>query len=178
MDKNFCLTLYFRKCTSYYCDFWYTCKMMISLAFCIIISKFWFFRFLGGWKGKNWTKIAYFSLLLRNCRSYHQDYWYTVVKNCISRCFSLFFLEKWNIVNTIVFFNWHTLTVSLMNICFWSSSVNAISKRNSDVCPTFFTCVIFNYYIKVDHSLLGWRISETRMWKPFFVWLVKKHLRY
>ena len=31
-DKKICLTSYFRNCTSYNCDFWYTCKMMISPA--------------------------------------------------------------------------------------------------------------------------------------------------
>ena len=42
-DKKFCLTLYLRNCTSYDCDFWYTCKMMISSSNFFIFQNFDFF---------------------------------------------------------------------------------------------------------------------------------------
>ena len=34
------------------------CKMIISSGFFVIFSKFWFFRFLGGSKGKKWPKMT------------------------------------------------------------------------------------------------------------------------
>ena len=53
-----------------------------------IFSEFWFFRFSGGYKGKKDPKLPIsvcFDLYLRNCISYHWDFY-----NDISRCFSLF----------------------------------------------------------------------------------------
>ena len=78
-----CNTPYLKKHTTYDHDFWYTCKMMISAANYFILTKFWFYWFLWGKRAKNDPKLP-ISICrityLRNCRSYHQDFWYTGVK--------------------------------------------------------------------------------------------------
>ena len=73
------------------------CEMMISPASFFILQNFDFGGFVGGKRAKNDLKLPIsvcFALYLRNCRSYHQDF-----DNDIYRCFSLFFLKKYNNVN-------------------------------------------------------------------------------
>ena len=59
------------------------CKMIISPGVFFIFSKFWFFRLLGGSKGKKWPKMTKNSvcrvLYLRNHTSYDLHLWYTCV---------------------------------------------------------------------------------------------------
>ena len=79
-------------------------KMMILPAIFFIFQNFDFWGFYGGKSAKAVLKLPVsvcFALCLRNCRSYHQDF-----DNDICRCFSLFFLKKYNIVNIkiILFF--------------------------------------------------------------------------
>ena len=101
MTKNsVSLTLYLRNRTWYNCGFWYTCKMMVSPAFCFIFSKFGFFRLLEAWKGKKWPKITNLSL----SHSVSVDHIIKIFgtqleNNDISRCFSLLFWKKCNMVN-------------------------------------------------------------------------------
>ena len=72
------------------------CKMIISPGVFFILSKFWFFRFLGSKRAKNNLKLptsVCFALDLMNCRSYWD------FDNDIYRCFSLVFFKKCNIIN-------------------------------------------------------------------------------
>ena len=65
-------------------------------------SSFLFFRFLGGGRGvgktaKNGLKLPVsvcHALYLRNCRSYHWDFWYTGVKQLYLQVFFFFLKEK------------------------------------------------------------------------------------
>ena len=76
-----------------------------------------------------------FTLYLRNCRSYHQDF-----DNYICRVFFfiLFLKMQHKYWNYFVFY-WPTLTVFFITICFSSSSING--KKKFWGVPTFFTCV-------------------------------------
>ena len=82
MTKNsVCLTPYLRNCTSYDCGFWYT-----SVKWWYLQLSFIFFQnsdFLEGKRAKNdpWLPISVCrTLYLKNCRSYHEDYWYTGIE--------------------------------------------------------------------------------------------------
>ena len=58
-------------------------KMMISPVFFFIFSKFWFLGVSRSKRAKNDLKLLIsvcHTLCLRNCRSYHQDFWYADVK--------------------------------------------------------------------------------------------------
>ena len=91
-NNSVCLTPYLRNYTSCDCDFWYTCKMMISPAIFVISQNFDFCSFL---RGKKKKKISVcFALYLRSCRTYHQDF-----DSDIYRCFYLFFKKRCNMVN-------------------------------------------------------------------------------
>ena len=122
-----CLTPYLRKHTSYDCDFWYMCKMMISLANFFIFQNFDFLGFLGDKRVKNELKLPIsicYAQSHRNYKSYHQDF-----NNDFNRCFSLLFLKKCNIANIkILFFNGPLQQFFLIIICFSSSSINAKKK--------------------------------------------------
>ena len=58
--------------------------MMISPGAFFIFSKFWFFRLLGGLKGKKWPKIKNNYICqapyLRNHTLSAHNFWYTYVK--------------------------------------------------------------------------------------------------
>ena len=79
------------------------CKMMMSLDIVSVFSKFWFFRLLGGWKGKKWSKMTKNSVChaqyLGNHISYECHLWYTFVKWYLHVFFSFFqnvdFLVSW-----------------------------------------------------------------------------------
>ena len=55
------------------------CKIITSPVVFFIFSKFWFFRLLGGSKGKKWPIITN-NLYLRNHISYDLDLWCICVK--------------------------------------------------------------------------------------------------
>ena len=86
MRKNsICLTPYLRNCTSYDCGSWYTCIKWWYLQqffhfFKILI--FWVFRGEGN-RAKTTHNYQFQSVTLyisKNCRSYHEDCWYTGIK--------------------------------------------------------------------------------------------------
>ena len=125
MTKNYvCLTPYLRNCTSDDCGFWYTCVkwwylqhfvfsfFIFYFIYFFIFSKFWFFGFLGGRvKGQKidpWLPISVCHTLdVKNCRSYHEEFWYTSIKNDIWRCFSLilfFFIFFYVNIKILTFF--------------------------------------------------------------------------
>ena len=60
------------------------CKVIISPGDYFIFSKFWFFRLLGGWKCKKWSKMTKNAVChtsyIRNHTSYDCHLWYTCVK--------------------------------------------------------------------------------------------------
>ena len=74
------------------------CEMMISPANFFIFQSFDFGVFQRGKRAKNDLKLPIsvcFSLYLRNCRSYHQEF-----DNDIYRCFFfIFFKKKFNMAN-------------------------------------------------------------------------------
>ena len=87
--KYVCLNPHLRNRTSYGNDFWYTRKIMISLAFFFLILIFLVFRGGRSKRAKNdldLTNSVYFALYLRNCGLY-QDF------DNMSRSFSLLFLK-------------------------------------------------------------------------------------
>ena len=71
------------------------CQIMISPAFCFVLSKFWFFWLLGGSKGKKWPKKTKNSvcstLYLRNYTSYDLHLWCTFVKGLYIHTFFCIF---------------------------------------------------------------------------------------
>ena len=77
---------YLRNHTSFDYDFWYTCVKwwyLQELFFFFFSQNFDFSAFEGGKRAKNGPKLPVSvcnALYLRNCRSYHQDFWYTGVK--------------------------------------------------------------------------------------------------
>ena len=84
-EKKFCLSHsisqepYIRWSSFVVCK----CKMIISSGIFFILLKLWFFRLLGGSKGKNWPKMTensvFHALYLRNHTLYDFDLWYTCV---------------------------------------------------------------------------------------------------
>ena len=92
-DKKFCLSCSMSQ-EPYIIWLWFLvhiCKMMISQAKFLIFQN-WFLGFLGGKRAKNNLKSPIwvcFTLYLKNCRLYHQDF-----DNDIYRCFSLFFFKN------------------------------------------------------------------------------------
>ena len=90
------------------------------------------------------------ALYLRNCRSYHQEFWYAGVKY-ISRCFSLLILYIANIVivniKIILFFIDPLQHFFSINTSFSSSSVNVKEKFWGVPC-LLHMCVIFNQVTK------------------------------
>ena len=78
------------------------CKTTISPEIFFNFSKFWFFRYLEGCNDKKLPIITYFSRshYIKNCRSHHQDFWYTGVKWWYLQVFFFLFFFKYNTVNT------------------------------------------------------------------------------
>ena len=80
MTKKFCWSHSISQDASYECGFWYTCVKWWCLIFLFVF--FWGGGGGGGArvKGQKMTlpiSVCY-TLYLKNCRSYHEDYWYTV----------------------------------------------------------------------------------------------------
>ena len=137
-----CRTPYLRNHTSYDCDFWNTCVQWWILQQIFSFLKSWFLGFIGGKRAENDLKLPIsvcFALNLRNCRSYHQDFY-----NDIYRCFSLHFFKKCKIVNikTILFLLAHFNSFCLIIICFSSSWIND-KKKFWGVPHLLHMCIIF-----------------------------------
>ena len=84
--NSVCLTPYLRNHTSYDRGFWHTCVKWWYLQQLFSFFQICFFFFGGGGGGfgskraKNYPNLPNSvcqALYLRNCRSYHQDFWYT-----------------------------------------------------------------------------------------------------
>ena len=131
MTKN-CVchtTSYLCKHTPFECVFCCTSLKWWQLQILFIFSKFWSSRLLGrmgggGGKGqkmarndKKFWPTPYF----RNCTSYDCGFWHTCVKWWYLLQFFFFFSKFW----FFRFFKVH----------------QEMPKGNSEVCPTFFTCV-------------------------------------
>ena len=82
-DKKFCLSQFISQepCLIWLWFLVHMCKMMISRAFFFLILILWAFR--RGKRAKNDPLLlisVFYTLYLKNCRSYHQGFWYTGVK--------------------------------------------------------------------------------------------------
>ena len=80
--NSVCITPYLRNHTLYDCGFWHTCVKWwyLQQLFSFFQNFVFFFGFLGSKRAKNYPNLPNSvcqALYLRNCRSYHQDFWYT-----------------------------------------------------------------------------------------------------
>ena len=131
-DKKFCLSQSAsRNCKSYDCEFWHTWVIMISpvIFFFFIFSKFWYFWFIFGKRLKKDLKLPIsvcHALYIRNCRSYHWDFWKIMIYPGVF----LYFLKKMQhckYCDCFVFYR-PTSTVFFNNSYFSSSSINTKKK--------------------------------------------------
>ena len=79
LQKILSVSLYRRYQSSYDCGFWYTCVKWWYLWQFFYFLKILIFLIFRGLKGQKMTSVFH-ALYLRNCISYHWDFWYTGVK--------------------------------------------------------------------------------------------------
>ena len=138
MIKNSCHDWFLRNHTSYDCHLCYTfVNWYLQVFFFLIFQNF---DFLGQLK---WQKMAQndkkncvcLILFLRNCTSYNCDFWCTFLKWWyLQQSFSFF--------KILIFWVFRGVKGQKNNYLFFKF-ISKCQKRNSEVCPAFFTFVFF-----------------------------------